>query len=79
MHSIVITGGTPLNGKVACDGAKNAALPILAGALLTDGCLLYTSHLGMGKPRSRKNGQLLSSHQRVHTVYTRCLLYTSNS
>ncbi len=37
MHSIVITGGTPLNGKVACDGAKNAALPILAGALLTDG------------------------------------------
>ncbi|MGI6626893.1 MAG: UDP-N-acetylglucosamine 1-carboxyvinyltransferase [Bacillota bacterium] len=35
MKHLVIWGGRPLEGKVQCDGAKNAALPILAGALLT--------------------------------------------
>jgi len=34
--SILIRGGKPLKGKVWCDGAKNAALPIMAGAILTD-------------------------------------------
>lgn len=39
--SIVIQGGTPLRGRVAVDGAKNAALPAMAAALLTDEeCLL---------------------------------------
>ncbi len=31
-----IAGGTPLSGKVAVSGNKNAALPMLAAALLTD-------------------------------------------
>jgi UDP-N-acetylglucosamine 1-carboxyvinyltransferase len=31
-----ITGGRPLEGEVAVSGAKNAALPILCAALLTD-------------------------------------------
>lgn len=39
--TIVIHGGTGLTGRVAVDGAKNAALPAMAAALLTDDeCLL---------------------------------------
>lgn len=34
--SIVIRGGRPLKGQVRCDGAKNAALPIMAGTILSD-------------------------------------------
>ncbi len=35
MDKLVIRGNIPLNGDVRISGAKNAALPILAGALLT--------------------------------------------
>ncbi len=34
MDKLEITGGTPLSGKVSISGAKNSALPILAGTLL---------------------------------------------
>ncbi|MDX1498556.1 MAG: UDP-N-acetylglucosamine 1-carboxyvinyltransferase [Woeseiaceae bacterium] len=34
MDKLRITGGRPLEGKVTISGAKNAALPILAGSLL---------------------------------------------
>ncbi len=34
MDKLRITGGTPLEGQVSISGAKNAALPILAGTLL---------------------------------------------
>ena len=37
MDSIVIEGGVPLRGSVEVNGAKNAALPILAAVLLTEG------------------------------------------
>ena len=37
MDSIVVEGGVPLRGTVPISGAKNAALPILAATLLTDG------------------------------------------
>jgi len=37
MDKLLITGGTRLNGEVRIAGAKNAALPILAGTLLSDG------------------------------------------
>src|SRR5687768_5712177 len=40
MDSIRIRGGRTLNGTIAADGAKNAALPELAAALLADGELL---------------------------------------
>jgi UDP-N-acetylglucosamine 1-carboxyvinyltransferase len=33
---IVTLGGTPLNGRITIGGAKNAALPMMAAALLTD-------------------------------------------
>ncbi|MFN9490911.1 MAG: UDP-N-acetylglucosamine 1-carboxyvinyltransferase [Betaproteobacteria bacterium] len=36
MDKLVIDGGVPLKGEVAISGAKNAALPILTAALLTD-------------------------------------------
>ncbi len=39
MDKLVITGGAPLSGEVRISGAKNAALPILAAALLADGPL----------------------------------------
>ncbi|HST02873.1 MAG TPA: UDP-N-acetylglucosamine 1-carboxyvinyltransferase, partial [Usitatibacter sp.] len=35
MQKLSIRGGTPLSGEVRVAGAKNAALPILAAALLT--------------------------------------------
>ncbi len=37
MDKIIIEGGRPLKGEVNISGAKNAALPILAASLLTDG------------------------------------------
>ena len=37
MQHIVIRGGRPLHGRVEVSGAKNAALPLMTAALLTDG------------------------------------------
>lgn len=37
MDKLQIQGGTPLHGEVRISGAKNAALPILAGTLLAEG------------------------------------------
>ena len=36
MDKLLISGGTPLSGDLRISGAKNAALPILAGALLSE-------------------------------------------
>ncbi len=36
MDKLIITGGNKLNGEIRISGAKNAALPILAGTLLAD-------------------------------------------
>ena len=36
MDQYAIMGGTPLRGQVEISGAKNAALGILAGAVMTD-------------------------------------------
>ena len=36
MDKLVINGGEPLTGEIRISGAKNAALPILAAALLAD-------------------------------------------
>ena len=37
MDKLMISGGVPLSGEVRISGAKNAALPILAATLLSDG------------------------------------------
>jgi UDP-N-acetylglucosamine 1-carboxyvinyltransferase len=42
MDSLLITGGTPLRGEIAMSGAKNAALPLLCAALLSDEPLTLT-------------------------------------
>lgn len=39
MDKIVIRGGNPLSGVIPIGGAKNAALPLMAAALLTDDTL----------------------------------------
>ena len=36
MNKLIITGNIPLNGEIVVSGAKNAALPIIAGCLLTE-------------------------------------------
>jgi UDP-N-acetylglucosamine 1-carboxyvinyltransferase len=36
MQQIKIRGGTPLKGEISISGAKNAALPLMTAALLTD-------------------------------------------
>ncbi len=36
MDKLLVTGGKKLQGKIYISGAKNAALPILAGTILTD-------------------------------------------
>jgi UDP-N-acetylglucosamine 1-carboxyvinyltransferase len=41
MDKIIVKGGHPLQGEVTVSGAKNAALPILASALLADGKSVY--------------------------------------
>ena len=35
-NQYIIKGGTPLNGEVTIGGAKNAALGILAAAIMAD-------------------------------------------
>lgn len=47
MDKIVIQGGIPLSGDVKISGAKNAALPILASALLVDGLNTYSNVPGL--------------------------------
>ena len=37
MDKLIITGGAPLKGEIRVSGAKNAALPILAATLLSEG------------------------------------------
>jgi UDP-N-acetylglucosamine 1-carboxyvinyltransferase len=39
MDKLAIVGGKPLDGEVRISGAKNAALPMLAAALLADGAV----------------------------------------
>jgi UDP-N-acetylglucosamine 1-carboxyvinyltransferase len=41
MDKIFIQGGVPLSGSVDASGAKNAALPLLAAAILADGPVIY--------------------------------------
>lgn len=43
MDRLLITGGRPLKGRVRISGAKNAALPLMCAALLTDQRLELTN------------------------------------
>src|SRR5205823_6569657 len=48
MDKIVVKGGRKLTGDVRVSGAKNAALPILASALLTTGRNTFRNVPGLG-------------------------------
>ncbi len=41
MDKIIIQGGAALSGTIEASGAKNAALPLLAAAILVDGPVIY--------------------------------------
>lgn len=41
MDTLVIEGGTPLNGTISVNGSKNAALPILLSSILLDGPQIF--------------------------------------
>ena len=43
MDSIVVTGGTPLKGRIAIAGAKNAALALMPATLLSEEPLTLTN------------------------------------
>ena len=43
MDKFVITGGTRVNGEVVISGAKNAALPLLAGMILAETPITLTN------------------------------------
>ena len=43
MDRLKIDGGVPLTGEISVSGAKNAALPLMAAGLVTDGTLRLTN------------------------------------
>ena len=58
MQKLSIRGGTPLTGEVRVAGAKNAALPILASALLVRGRSTFRNVPALGDVRTM--GRLLA-------------------
>ena len=60
MDRLKIDGGVPLTGEIAVSGAKNAALPLMAAGLVTDGTLCLTNVPDLVDTRSM--GVLLANH-----------------
>ena len=60
MDRLKIDGGVPLTGEIAISGAKNAALPLMAAGLVTDGTLRLTNGPDLVDTRSME--VLLSNH-----------------
>jgi UDP-N-acetylglucosamine 1-carboxyvinyltransferase len=80
MDIFVIQGGTALSGRVPVSGAKNAALPVMAAALLADGPLELSrlprlrdvttlgkllAHMGASVERIRDEGGEASDRARI--------------
>ena len=61
MDKFVIRGGNPLLGTVRISGAKNAALPAMAAALLTDETVVLENI-----PDVRDIETELTKHQPMH-------------
>ncbi|MDR2300932.1 MAG: UDP-N-acetylglucosamine 1-carboxyvinyltransferase [Deltaproteobacteria bacterium] len=57
MDKLLVEGGAPLSGSVKVSGAKNAALPLMAAAILADGPLTLTNIPKLGDLRTM--GKLL--------------------
>ena len=60
MDSLKIDGGVPLTGEIHVSGAKNAALPLMAAGLVTDGTLRLTNVPDLVDTRSME--VLLGNH-----------------
>jgi len=60
MDRIRLRGGRPLKGVIPIGGAKNAALPLMAAALLTDGPLVLTNAPALDDTRTM--ARLLEQH-----------------
>ena len=65
MEQYVVKGGVPLRGKVSIGGAKNAALGILAAAIMTDDTVTIENVPNVRDTRvlDRKSTRLNSSHK----------------
>ncbi|RYE05808.1 MAG: UDP-N-acetylglucosamine 1-carboxyvinyltransferase [Rickettsiaceae bacterium] len=73
MDSIVIKGGTPLQGIVKINGAKNAALPIMAAALLTADRIVLTNIPKLTDVETmnsllRHHGAIVSSYDQAESL-----------
>jgi len=60
MDRIRLRGGRPLRGSIPIGGAKNAALPLMAAALLSDGPLVLTNAPALDDTRTM--ARLLEQH-----------------
>ena len=60
MDRIRLRGGRPLRGSIPIGGAKNAALPLMAAALLSDGPLVLTNAPALDDTRTMAG--LLAQH-----------------
>jgi UDP-N-acetylglucosamine 1-carboxyvinyltransferase len=60
MDKIRITGGRPLNGRIAISGAKNAALPLMIASLLTEDTLVLENVPNLSDVRMLK--RILGNH-----------------
>ncbi|MFH5926556.1 UDP-N-acetylglucosamine 1-carboxyvinyltransferase [Roseomonas xinghualingensis] len=60
MDRIRLRGGRPLKGVIPIGGAKNAALPLMAASLLTDGPLVLTNAPALDDTRTM--AKLLEQH-----------------
>jgi UDP-N-acetylglucosamine 1-carboxyvinyltransferase len=71
MDRIRIRGGKPLSGNIPIGGAKNAALPLMAAGLLSDGPLTLTNAPDLADIATMRN--LLAQHglSVVHDKQTR--------
>ena len=80
MEAFVVEGGTPLRGEIRVDGAKNATLPILAAAVLTEETVRLhdvpeitdVKHMAdiltmLGCQVTRKNGDMTVTCADLHT------------
>ena len=60
MDRIRIVGGRKLHGTIAMSGAKNAALPLMIAALLTEETLILDDELAFQMSRGRRWNPLLT-------------------
>ena len=65
-NQYIIKGGTPLRGEVTISGAKNAALGILAAAIMTDETVLIDN-----LPNVRDINVLLSAIESIGATVNR--------